>query len=358
MYRYRIFFIVSLIFLSGCTQLVKYQPTTSQTVEEALTEVESIINNNPMGKGIVLDFANERLIRLKGNLKRGLSSKIIGYDTIGNITFHIKRERSMINIYHIDRSHQYRVFFNDRRLAERLLDAIATLRGNKHNRYKKRLLQISYGGEVGLSTRIKKGKDGKRFDNENKRLRQQLSALKQHQNDLDDQGLSEKPLESEIAKVPLDTKKKDWGKKGIYFEEDDFEGITWYRDLIGKGIYGTRLSTHIGQKEKGKPWLVMKINYSDKSWLFVHSFTVRVDGQKYKFTNKVFKTDGGSGRVWEWLDERVGEKQLSMLKAISKADDVVIRFYGKTYFSDHQVSDDEKQGLIDVLKAYRELKNK
>jgi hypothetical protein len=100
----------------------------------------------------------------------------------------------------------------------------------------------------------------------------------------------------------------------------------------------------------------MKVIYRSDSWLFVHSFTVQVDGQKYKFNNKTFKQDSGSGAVWEWLDQRAGEKHLSMLSAVSKADDVVIRFYGKNYFYDHEVSRDEKQGITNILSAYELLK--
>lgn len=132
MARFRRFFVLMcLIALSGCATLVDYQPQPIHDVKEALLTLERSINLNPIKKGVMLDSADERMMKLIGALRGGAIQKIILFADIDHLTLHTKRDRFSVSIYGAGEVLQFRFYFNDRYSATRLVDALYTMKDHK-----------------------------------------------------------------------------------------------------------------------------------------------------------------------------------------------------------------------------------
>jgi len=104
-----------------------------------------------------------------------------------------------------------------------------------------------------------------------------------------------------------------------------------------------------------RPWLRLKIRYYGSDWLFVESFFVVVDGERFDKAYAEFERDHGGGDVWEWYDESPTAKDLEMIKKIISSKKATIRFVGRQYHRDHVIDTNEKRALQSVLDAYEAL---
>jgi hypothetical protein len=135
--------------------------------------------------------------------------------------------------------------------------------------------------------------------------------------------------------------------------------ITWYQDKSSPSyVNHNGFYTYIGQSNDSKPWLRLAIQYTDDNWLFIESYTIKVDGKTYTISENSYgeiKIDTRSGVIWEWLNRQVGSSEYEIIKAVSTGKDVKIRFSGKDYYKDKTITEQQKTALRNVLTAYELL---
>ena len=103
--------------------------------------------------------------------------------------------------------------------------------------------------------------------------------------------------------------------------------------------------------------LLVRYSYNGKDWLFIESCTVKVDGENtdIKLTN--VKRDNNS-EVWEWSTHAATPEEHELLLKIATAKAVTIRFIGKQYTHDHDLTVSEQRAIQNVLEALRMRRQK
>jgi len=141
---------------------------------------------------------------------------------------------------------------------------------------------------------------------------------------------------------------------------DDMNGTTWYHDksspqyLNYNGFYA-----YIGDTKTSLPWLRLRIQYAADDWLFIEKYIIKVDGKTYTLSEEKYgeiEKDNGDGGIWEWLDRSVDEDEYEIIKAVAFGENVKIRFAGKQYQKDKNITSKQKLALRNVLAAYEALK--
>lgn len=147
--------------------------------------------------------------------------------------------------------------------------------------------------------------------------------------------------------------------KNLTKDVDEVTGITFYQHKTSvKYLNQNDFYAYIAVADDSDPWLRLKIQYAADDWLFVQSVVVKADDETFTISEKEygeFKTDHSGGRIWEWLDRKVNGSELEMLKAISKAKKVIVRFNGRDYYKDKVLSARQLTAVKDVLTAFEAL---
>ena len=98
----------------------------------------------------------------------------------------------------------------------------------------------------------------------------------------------------------------------------------------------------------------IKANYFGDDWVFWKEISVNVDGKNYYLSAKYsdINHDNARGDVWESYDFSELEYDVGMLRAIAKSKKTIVRYEGDHYYRDFVISDSDKQGIKQILKAY------
>lgn len=161
-------------------------------------------------------------------------------------------------------------------------------------------------------------------------------------------------VEKKAKAAKLERMKKPMRKK-----VDDMEGTTWYY-APSTPHYTNRNSFHVYMGEKdGTVWLRLRIQYYADDWLFIQKYVVKADSALYTIIpmSRV-ETDNDGGKIWETLDESVSKTDYIMLRDISQAKVVKVRFSGRQYSNDRVLSAAEKQGVAQMLDLYEAMGGK
>lgn len=114
------------------------------------------------------------------------------------------------------------------------------------------------------------------------------------------------------------------------------------------------LRPYVGFKS-GSAWLRYKLYYSADSWLFVNKVLIKADDHKQELPNLSFERDHTGGTIWEWYDRSATDSDIGTIKRVISSDDAVIRFYGRQYYGDREISFKQKQQLANILSVYEML---
>jgi len=175
-------------------------------------------------------------------------------------------------------------------------------------------------------------------------------------------------LKSEIQPLAADQVKREEAAanaryisalRGMRVQKDSFNGITFYTDRTTPYYAdNSKFFLYIGKREGSEPYLRMEVRYSDDDWLFVEQAEIKIDGSVYDFelSSSDWKTDNGSGDIWEWADVPATEYHLSIIDKVIKSRSAVIRFTGSKYYDDRTISSTQKRAFVNVLNAYEALK--
>jgi len=139
-----------------------------------------------------------------------------------------------------------------------------------------------------------------------------------HYENLQTAATKEKKLEADQERAAADRKKKEHAAIAVSKMRknvDEMEGITWYRDK-STPKYTNKKSIHLyfGNKSGSRPWLRMRLQYAANDWLFIRSFFVVADGQRFDKNHAEFERDNGSGGIWEWYDESTNAQDIAMIR--------------------------------------------
>jgi hypothetical protein len=143
----------------------------------------------------------------------------------------------------------------------------------------------------------------------------------------------------------------------LEIKHDDVEDrffISIFTDLITDDRKEPPLRPYVGYKS-GKAWLRFKLYYEANSWLFVNKVLIKADDYKQGFSGLNFARDHTEGTIWEWYDRNALDSDIKLIKKVISSDKAVVRFYGRQYYDDREVSFKQKQQLTNILSIYEML---
>lgn len=141
---------------------------------------------------------------------------------------------------------------------------------------------------------------------------------------------------------------------------DTIENVTTYTNRSSsEGARGSsNFILYILTKPSYATTLKFSVRYYSSDWLFIHSFLVVADGQRFDYSSTEFQRDNGSGQIWETYQKVVSSEDIKMVKAVIASKSAVIRFYGSKHTRDRTFTAVEKAALQNVLDAYKALGGK
>jgi hypothetical protein len=145
-------------------------------------------------------------------------------------------------------------------------------------------------------------------------------------------------------------------------ERDEVKNLTFYSAKeLPINSPGNYWALYIGVPPSGQPYLRFKWMYSARDWLFIRGMTLNIDGTPMPpatIGSLVVKRDHSGGRIWEWHDESIGDKDIAFFQRLIASKKTIIRYEGSRYHADRVLSDTEKKAFKRVLDAYAILKSR
>lgn len=162
-----------------------------------------------------------------------------------------------------------------------------------------------------------------------------------------------------IAKAQKDKERKiKESTASLVISKDEVESISWYTHKNSpKSDASKALFIYFGRKNNNVS-LRLKITFTADDWLFIKGYIFNIDGVNYPLPISFFrdrKSDNSGGKIWEWVDLSVDAQAYAVLTKIAESKRTILRYEGKQYYSDRDVSNSEKQAISEVLIAYHAL---
>ncbi len=155
------------------------------------------------------------------------------------------------------------------------------------------------------------------------------------------------------SRISDDSKRDEFLKtiaSGFNIKYDKIEDLFF---INSTGDLKSPLSVYLGIKG-AKVWLRMKTFYIDKDWIFATNYLIVAGEKRYESPVAQFERDHTGGTVWEWRDESPNAAQIALLRAISSASEVTIRFKGK-YHVDRTLNTKERASITSALRLHELL---
>lgn len=105
----------------------------------------------------------------------------------------------------------------------------------------------------------------------------------------------------------------------------------------------------------GRAWLRFKVFYKADSWLFAERVLVRADDVREDLRMGRFQRDHTGGTIWEYADVSATEEHLALISQVVQSSKAVVRFYGRQYYADRDVSELSKKKLGSLMEIYKML---
>lgn len=104
--------------------------------------------------------------------------------------------------------------------------------------------------------------------------------------------------------------------------------------------------------------LVNQYYYKATNWLFINKILVKYDSDFLSKEKLSINQDNDSMNTWEWHANFASKDDLMMLKGVADSNNAVVRFYGKNYYSDREVTDFHKRQISSILEIHEILNQK
>lgn len=136
-------------------------------------------------------------------------------------------------------------------------------------------------------------------------------------------------------------------------DEFDPQGRTWYKPKSApkytnrNGIY-----LYFAEKEGKVEPLRFRIQYHSSEWLFFKKVQFSIDRTAYEYVPMSTETDNGSGKIWEWFDERLTGSDRNLIYALADADTAKMKFIGHQYYDIRTISKKQIEDIKKTLELY------
>ncbi|MDR2490282.1 MAG: hypothetical protein LBD20_02650 [Spirochaetaceae bacterium] len=177
-----------------------------------------------------------------------------------------------------------------------------------------------------------------------------------------------KEIHSAVSAIITEERKREDAEKKkalakIKIDKDEINNISWYSDRVMDNISGSRVELYFGVSEAGKlsPRCRLVFRYNGTTWVIANKFIFNIDGERLEFVpdfNEVKRDNGLNDDYSSWLLEYVDVSSsnnadlLGILKKVSMSKKALMRIQGDTLYKDREITEREKQGIINVLAAY------
>jgi len=150
--------------------------------------------------------------------------------------------------------------------------------------------------------------------------------------------------------------KRDSALSQLRRKHDDMTGVTSYYDRSSPQYANSRsnLMVFIGEKGGTGPVLAMEIYYVAEDWLFVESYIIKADAERFTVSPGLMdvQRDNGYGQIWEWYTTMPTPVEMRMLRTVAASSTATMRYVGRSYYKDRTISATEKSAIRNVLRAY------
>ncbi len=96
------------------------------------------------------------------------------------------------------------------------------------------------------------------------------------------------------------------------------------------------------------------MQYEADSWLFIENCVFNIDGENITYIPSKMERDNNS-RIWEWFDERVDNRNISIVRKIANAKSVKIKLNGRQYYDTRTVKANDIASMKKILSFYEAL---
>ena len=139
-------------------------------------------------------------------------------------------------------------------------------------------------------------------------------------------------------------------------ESDEFnpDPVWFYAKKTSKYRNRNDIYMYLAKFKSGfvKPRLV--IQYHADDWLFIESYEILTDNNKYEIKlSRAADRDNDGGKIWEWADLEWADRYGEILNDIANSQTAKIRHNGRKYYKDRTITNREKQSIKDVMTVYK-----
>jgi len=203
--------------------------------------------------------------------------------------------------------------------------------------------------------------DKERELNEAEAQRKRIEAAEKEKKRLEEERLATK------RKRILDQVRKehqramDAATKNLVKNTDEVKDIEWFYDRSSPRVSDVNnIQAYIG-RQHGNVWLRLRMSYTGPNWLFVESVTFKVDGRTHTIAEKRHRRwegDHARGKIWEWKDTQADYMTWDLIRQIANSKKTIMRYQGRQYKYDREITAAEKQALNNILLAYEAMGGK
>lgn len=142
-------------------------------------------------------------------------------------------------------------------------------------------------------------------------------------------------------------------------KRDEFDpvGLTWiipksapkYINMNGVYIYFGALDAN----PTFPAVLRLKLQYCADDWLFIEKIQFLIDGNLFKIIPQEVKRDNNGGKIWEWCDEPIDDKDF--VDALENAKSIKIKLIGDNYNDIMTLSEKQVTDIRRSISLYRAM---
>lgn len=100
--------------------------------------------------------------------------------------------------------------------------------------------------------------------------------------------------------------------------------------------------------------LRLRIQYTADDWLFIRYYIFSIDGMVFEYRPDKIETDHKS-TIWEWADNQVTSFDQSLITALMMAKSAKIRFVGRQYHKDRNITSQQLLSIKRTVQLYRAM---
>lgn len=159
---------------------------------------------------------------------------------------------------------------------------------------------------------------------------------------------------------------------GLRKQTNKVDGVKWFKykskktpvknfkkGTRGRDYDNSMFYLYISMKEDKEAFLRMYVQVEPKDdWIKFNKIIITVDEKtferEFNFAN-ISHTIGVGQQYIEFYDMEVMPHEIKMFEEIAAAKEVIIRYQGETLFQDLELKDRYKEGIKDILDAWKKL---